>query len=102
MRSVAVMSWMERMPGLLVLSRLTPWVNAEMPRTSMDRPLVRSQMISRPGTPPATTSTAPDSSASFITSDERKVDQLTSTAPSPASAACFSISLPSSSSAICK
>ncbi len=46
-------------------------------------------------------SNVPESRASFITSLERKVDHVTSSPGIPAAAACFSTSLPSSSSAIC-
>ena len=67
----------------------------DAPLTSM-LPLVRSQMVISPGTPRETNWTLPDSSASFMTSEERKVFHCTVTSPSPAALACFSTSFWSS------
>ena len=55
-------------------------------------PFVLSQMVISPGTPSETNSTAPEISASFITSDERNVFHSTFTSPRPAALACFSTS----------
>ena len=65
------------------------------PLTSTE-PLVRSQMVIMPAMPSETKSTLPESSASFITSEERKVFHVTSMSPRPAALAPFSTSFMSS------
>jgi hypothetical protein len=55
-------------------------------------------MVISPGTPSETKSTLPDSSASFMTSEERKVFHSTVMSPRPAVLARFSTSFWSSMS----
>ena len=63
-----------------------------MPFTAIGVPRVRAQIVSRPGTPPETISTEPDSSASFIAAGLLKVAHTTLTSGIPAAFACFSTS----------
>ena len=63
-----------------------------MPLTGLGVPCVRAQMVSRPGTPPETMSTEPDSSASFMAAGLLKVAHTTLTSGMPAALACFSSS----------
>ena len=63
-----------------------------MPLTALGVPCVRAQIVSRPGTPPETMSTEPDSSASFMAAGLLKVAHTTLTSGMPAALACFSSS----------
>ncbi len=81
--------------GLRTLRASGIELSAEAPLTSIT-PLVRSQMVISPGTPRETKSTLPESKASFMTSEERKVFHSTLTSPRPAAFACFSTSCKSS------
>ena len=63
-----------------------------MPFTAFGVPCVRAQIVSRPGTPPETMSTEPDSSASFMAAGLLKVAHTTLTSGMPAALACFSSS----------
>ena len=78
------------MLGLRVLSRIGCDENAVTPLTALAVPCVRAQIVSRPGTPPETMSTEPDSSASFIAAGLLKVAHTTLTSGMPAALACFS------------
>ena len=55
-----------------------------MPLTAFGVPCVRAQIVSRPGTPPETMSTEPDSSASFMAAGLLKVAHTTLTSGMPA------------------
>ena len=93
----AILSWSVKSTmvltlGLRVLSRIGCDEKAAMPLTAMGVPCVRDQIVSRPGTPPETMSTEPDSSASFMAAGLLKVAHTTLTSGMPAALACFSSS----------
>ena len=75
-----------------MLSRIGCDENAAMPLTAFGVPCVRAQIVSRPGTPPETMSTEPDSSASFMAAGLLKVAHTTFTSGMPGALACFSSS----------
>ena len=72
------------------------------PVTPLTCPPVLAQMVAIPVGPRHTKSTLPESSASFITSLERKVAQVTFTSPRPCALACFSTSFWSSITISCR
>ena len=90
--SCSVKSAMVLTLGLRVLSRIGCEEKAVMPFTALGVPCVRAQIVSRPGTPPETMSTEPDSSASFMAAGLLKVAHTTLTSGMPAALACFSSS----------
>ena len=102
MRSVSFRSAIDLMLSLRVFSRNGCDDSAEMPRTSFGVPLVRFQIVSRPGTPPATMSIESEISALFIASGPLKVDHAIFTSFSPSAAACFSRSLSCSITLNCR
>ena len=63
-----------------------------MPFTALALPCVRAQIVSKPGTPPETMSTEPESKASFMAAGLLKVAHTTLISPTPAALACFSSS----------
>ena len=77
--------------GLRELSRMGCEVKAAIPLTAFAVPCVRDQIVSRPGTPPDTISTEPDSKASFMAAGLLKVAHTTLTCAMPAALACFSM-----------
>ena len=79
--------------GLEVLSKNGCELSAQMPLTSNEVPIVLSHSVISPGTPPATMSVEPDSSASFIAAGPLKRCQETLKSFNPRCAAYFSISL---------
>ena len=97
--SLSVKSRMPLMCGLRVFSCNGRKLN---PDAAFTCPLVLAQMVAMPGTPRQTKSTLLESSASFITSLERKVAQLTLTSPRPCARACFSTIFWSSITIICR
>jgi hypothetical protein len=80
---------MPLMLGLRELSRIGCEVKAAIPLTAFAVPCVRDQIVSKPGTPPDTISTDPDSKASFMAAGLLKVAHTTFTSATPAALAGF-------------
>ena len=93
MRSRSEKSLIDLIAGLEVLSRNGCELSAQIPLTSNEVPCVLSHSVIRPGTPPATMSVEPDSSASFIAAGPLKRCQETLKSFKPRCPAYFSISL---------
>ncbi len=102
MRSLSVKSAIVLMVGLRALRKNGCADSAVMPLTARAVFAVLAHRVTRPGTPPDTRSTEPDSSASFIMSGPLKVSHDTLTSPSPAALVCFSISFWCSIVLICR
>ena len=94
MRWLSLKSLIDLIAGSRTISISGDTFSPATPFTSTGVPLVFDQIVMMPGMPSETKSTEPEISASFITSEERKVAHSVVTSR-PAALACFSISLSS-------